>query len=438
MQFSFLRNLDGRRFDWSRLGGSLRRVLRGVALGAAVLAVAGCASQTGGARQGGERSSQRPPSLDGLDQGAAGVSLGQGAMVAPGEVARVALLAPLGDARAPIREIAQSLTESAQLALRDMNDPLIDLRVYDTAGTPQGAAQAAGRAAQDGASIVVGPLFATSITAAGPIAAQAGLPMIAFSTDATVAGGNVFLIGFLPQQEIQRVMTYAASQGVSNIGALTPQTDFGRLAADAVRQSASLAGARVSALQTYQPSFDGVGESVKIFAETHAAYAETGDPIQGVLLADQGQALQALGAYLAFYDVNRRNTKFLGVGGWNNPITLKEPSLVGGVFASPDPLIQERFNQRFETAFGRRPHTLGALGYDALAAIGAMTAEARSAGSSYPFSIEAMTAPAGFVGVNGVFRFLPNGLNERALAILEVTSTGFEVVDPAATSFAGY
>ncbi|MEM1420976.1 MAG: penicillin-binding protein activator [Pseudomonadota bacterium] len=432
MQISQSRNLWSLPAAWRALGR-----MAGAALLCA--SVAACATSSGSSGGGQGSSQKQPPRISGIDGGEARRGApGAGAFVEPGSAARVALLAPLGDNRAPIREIAQSLTDSAQLALRDMGDPLIDLRIYDTGGTQPGAAQAATRAVQDGASIMIGPLFATSITAAGPVAAQAGLPMISFSTDASVAGGNVFLIGFLPQQEIERVITYAAAQGVTNVAALTPQTDFGRLAAGAVQQSAALAGARVSALQPYEPTFQGVESGVKTYVETHQLYADSTDPIQAVLLPSQGQELQTLGAYLAYYDVNRRNTQFLGTGGWNNPVTLKEPSLRGGVFASPDPLIQERFYTRFETAFGRRPHPLGALGYDAMAAIGAMTAEARSAGSPYPFSVEAITAPAGYVGVNGVFRFLPSGLNERELAILEVTPTGFEVVDPAATSFAGY
>lgn len=427
MQFPSLRNLVG-------FGRGAGRLFIGLFLASVVAA---CATQPPPSQTGAVPGKQ-PPRIDGSAGEGRVLIPGAGGLVEPGGVAKVALLAPLGDARPQIRAIAQSLTDSAQLALRDMNDPLIDLRVYDTAGSPQGAAQAAARAVQDGASVVVGPLFATSITAAGPIAAQAGLPMISFSTDATVAGGNVFLIGFLPQQEINRVISYAASQGITNVAALTPETDFGRLASGAVRQSAALAGARVTAIQSYQPSFQGVEAGVQSYVETHKSYEEIGDPIQGVLLADQGQALQTLGAYLAYYDVNRRNTKFLGVGGWNSGVTLKEPSLRGGVFASPDPSIQQLYVERFEAAFGRQPHPLGALAYDALAAVGAMTAEARTTASSYPFRLEAITAPSGFVGVNGVFRFLPNGLNERELAILEVTPEGFEVVDPAATSFAGY
>ena len=43
--------------------------------------------------------------------------------------------------------------------------------------------------------------------------------------------------------------------------------------------------------------------------------------------------------------------------------------------------------------------------------------------------------PNGFSGVDGIFRFRPDGSAERGLAILEVSPNGFAVVDPAPRSF---
>jgi hypothetical protein len=70
--------------------------------------------------------------------------------------------------------------------------------------------------------------------------------------------------------------------------------------------------------------------------------------------------------------------------------------------------------------------------------VAALVAEARSVGTPYPFAPQAIVDPSGFAGVNGVFRFLPNGLNERGLAVLEVRADRFAVIDPAPTSFSGF
>ncbi len=52
------------------------------------------------------------------------------------------------------------------------------------------------------------------------------------------------------------------------------------------------------------------------------------------------------------------------------------------------------------------------------------------------FSAEAITNPAGWSGIDGIFRFLPDGKSERALAIIEVQAGRNNVVSPAPGQFA--
>jgi branched-chain amino acid transport system substrate-binding protein len=52
-----------------------------------------------------------------------------------------------------------------------------------------------------------------------------------------------------------------------------------------------------------------------------------------------------------------------------------------------------------------------------------------------PFSQQAILNPSGFTGVDGLFRFTPNGLVQRGLAVLEVEPQGPIVVSPAPQSF---
>ena len=46
-----------------------------------------------------------------------------------------------------------------------------------------------------------------------------------------------------------------------------------------------------------------------------------------------------------------------------------------------------------------------------------------------------ITDPRGFLGVDGIVRFLKNGTNERGLAILEVGPDGVKVIDKAPKLF---
>lgn len=332
----------------------------------------------------------------------------------------------VGNKRVRLGDIAHIVIEYPQ-----------DTTVSTFNGTAAGAEAAATKAAQEGATVILGPLFAQSVAAAAPVARTAGLSVIAFSTDDSVAGGNVFLIGLLPGAEVERVVSYAATQGISNFGALAPQNRLGDVTLAAMREAVMRNGGRLSIEERYAQDFQGIEEGVRAYADQHLAQPEI-DPIQSVLLADQGQALQSVAAYLAYFDVSPRTAKFIGPGGWNSAETLRETSLRGGWFAAPDPRLQTQFTARYEQAYGAQPHQLASLGYDAVAAAGAMLADARARNEAFPFTVQSITTPAGFQGVNGVVRFLPSGLNERGLAVLEVGPEGFSVIDPAPLGFAGY
>lgn len=410
-------------------------------LGLSLLAaVSAC---TGAPRAGGASDGRTPPTVlsrDGAVGGPAtqsGVIAGatQGA-ITPDAPAIIALLAPIGSSNAGVARVGRSLEDAAELAVRDIPGGLVTLQVYDTAGQPAQAQAAAERAAAEGASLIIGPLFADSVRAVAPVAQQNGLAVLAFSTDPTVAGGNVFLVSFLTEDEITRVVDYAAMQGISRYGAMAPYSPLGEVGLAALRHSVSRQGGELVATTRYQSTFQGIEEGARNYAGAHEA-AEAVSPIQAVLLADQGQALQSAAAYLAYFDVSPQKTKFFGPGTWNDPGSTKEIALHGGWFAGPDQRLKEAFDLRYESVYGSAPHRLASLSYDAVAVAATLVSEARRAGQAYPFTPETLTDPSGFRGANGVFRFLPNGLNERGLAVYQVTAEGFVEIDRAPMTFAG-
>ena len=409
-------------------GGWIRHAGRLALVAALAAFVAGCNQTTGGAGSRGIGGA-----LQGLRVSQA--DIGKRVAVDPrGGRALIAVLAPVSGGSA---EVGRSLANAAALAAKDVGDPSLTVKVYDTAGSPDGARAAAQQAVSEGAAMIVGPLFARSVIAAAPVAAQADLPMIAFSTDISVAGGNVFLAGILLESEIDRIIAYASRTGLRSMGALAPTTTQGEVAMRALAASTQRHGVRLVTAQRYVQDFKGIEEAVKRYADGHKQQA-TFEPVDSIFLADSGQALQSTAAYLAYYDIPPAEVKFLGAGIWNSSATRKEAALHGGWFAAPDPGPREAFAQRYSSSYGGRPHALAALAYDAVAAAGAMLDEARKKGDRYPFTVGAITAPSGFVGVNGVYRFRSDGLNDRGLAILEVGGSGFQVVDPAPKTFAGY
>jgi len=128
------------------------------------------------------------------------------------------------------------------------------------------------------------------------------------------------------------------------------------------------------------------------------------------------------------------NTKYIGLTRWNAvPQALALPGLQGGLFALPDRGMAANFQNRYAGIYGEQPHPLAGLAYDGIAAIGALVAS----GNSGALTKAALTAPQGFQGTSGIFRFLPNGLNERGLAVAEVRGSQVVIVERAPRSFGG-
>ena len=388
------------------------RFLRaGAALGAAAL-VAAC-------------SSSPPPSpAVSSDQQQTAQSAPAQPTVDPNAPVVVALLAPTSASGKRTRAAAQDLTAAAQMARRDHAPANLSMKIYDTQGTPEGAAAAASQAISEGAAIILGPLRGSSTSAVGPIAAAEGVNVLSFSNDATVAGGNVWVLGQLPGEELRRVIGYAASKGVSSVAVTYPTNRYGELIASEAAQAGSVMGVSVGPYVPYERSFQGIERATKTGAGAIRAEAD------GVLIADAGDALRSAAAFLDYYDVSPRNYKYLGTSRMADRKNTKENALIGAWFAAADPDLQSGFEGRFNGAVGRNPTPLAGIAYEAVQAASDMLRDAGRQGDDTPFDRDAITDPRGHTGVAGPFRLLSDGTNRRSLAVLEVTDTGFFVVDP--------
>ena len=373
----------------------------------------------------------------------------------PSSVNRVALLLPLTGFAA---EIGEHMLDAAQMALFDFADDRFEFIIHDTRGTPEGAADAAALAIGDGASLILGPLLAPSVRAVAPAARAAGLNVIAFSNDRSVAGDGVFTMGFFPDAEVDRVVAYARSRGLSRFAALAPDTEYGRTVTAALRRAAPRVGAVVTQIELYDPNAGEFSATVKRLARyesRRSALAAQQAELRGredeiakralarlqqletigglsfdaLLLADGGKRLQALAAFLPFYDVDPANIRMLGTWRWDAPDVGAEPALVGGWYAAPPPDARADFERRYARTYGRPPHRLATLAYDA-AALAAVLARGEP-----DFSAAALTAPGGFAGAAGIFRFLPEGAAERRLTVLEVGPRGDHVISKAPETF---
>jgi ABC-type branched-subunit amino acid transport system substrate-binding protein len=335
---------------------------------------------------------------------------------------RVALLLPLSSPLPENRAVAEALENAAELAVFDAKSSDILLMPRDDGGTPEQAAAAAAKAIDDGAEIILGPLFAQSVTAVSPVARAKHVPVIAFSSDRSVGGNGVYLLSFQPETEVTRIVGYAAQTGHSSFAALLPKTAYGDKVAGAFQDSVMRAGGRVAGVESFE-------EKPELLEPVARASVESG--ADTILIAEGGTMLEALAPALAIAGAKERRVKFLGTGLWDDPAITHEPMLLDGWFAAPAPEAFAAFSNHYRMAYKSTPPRIATLAYDAIALV-ALLAQGRP---YQRFTDDALTDPNGFSGVDGIFRFRGDGSAERGLAVLQVTPNGFSVVDPAPKAF---
>lgn len=335
----------------------------------------------------------------------------------------VALLVPLTGEAA---EVGNAIANAARMAMTDLADPALDLRVHDTQGTPAGARAAAEAAAGEGAALLLGPLFGANSGAVGDVALRAGVNVVSFSNDSSVAGGAVYVSGFTPETEAERIVGYAAAQGRDRLAVFYPETAYGQAALRGAERAAGGIGSRVVVTSGYAPSFEGIQASAGAFSGAALAAGAN-----AVLIPDSGQSLRAAAAFLDYGGLAPGEVQYLGLGQWQGAGTRQEATLRGGWFPAPDPDRFATFADLYAARHGARPPLVAVLGYDAVQMVGQLLAEARAGGGRTPFARPALTRAQGFQGALGPFAFRPDGTSRRALAVLEVSESGFEVIDPA-------
>jgi len=391
-------------FPEPRRSGATRRSAIGLILGAPL--VAGCAS---GGFSGGPTTGDQP---SGPPQQPSAVGTGQ---------VKVGLLLPLS-ASGNAGVAAQSMRNAAELALAEFQNPNIQLLVKDDAGTPQGAQQGAQQAVDEGAEIILGPLFGQSVPAAAQVTRAKGISMIAFSTDSSVAGRGVYLLSFLPESDVNRIVEYAASTGKRSFAALLPENAYGNVVEAAFKQAVARRNGRVIAFEKYNAAQ---------MQTTVASIAPTLANADSLLLADDGDALVGVADALTASGANLKRLQLLGTGLWDNPRVFANVNLRGGLYAAPDPSGFRGFSARYRTKYSGDPVRTATLAYDAVALIAAL---ARTQGGQR-FSSEVLTNSSGFAGIDGLFRFRSDGTNERGLAVMRAAPGGGQIVAGSPKSF---
>jgi ABC-type branched-subunit amino acid transport system substrate-binding protein len=313
------------------------------------------------------------------------------------------------------------MKNAAEMALAEFQNPNIQLLIKDDAGSPQGAQQGTQQAIDEGAEIILGPLFAVSVPATAQLARARGISVIAFSTDSSVAGRGVYLLSFLPESDVNRIIEYSASIGKRSFAALLPDNAYGNVVEAAFKQAVPRRGGRVVAFEKY-----GADRSTAV-----RNVAQTLSTADALFIADDGDSVVAVADALTAAGANLRNVQLLGTGLWDNPRVFASAALQSGLYAAPDPSGFRSFSGRYRAKYGSDPVRTATLAYDAVALVAAL---ARTQGPQR-FSSDVLTNPSGFSGIDGLFRFRADGANERGLAVMRVASGGGVAVAGSPKSF---
>ena len=340
---------------------------------------------------------------------------------------KVALLLPLS-APGQTAVIGKALKNAAEAALLDAGSQNVQLITKDTQGNADGARVAANAALNEGAGLILGPLLSPEVQTVAPIASQRGVPVIAFSSVASVAGNGVYLMSFLPSEEVSNLVRYASKQGIRNIAAMIPQSAYGSAAEQALTKAAGSSGMQVVANDRFARNASSVTSTGQAVA---GKIANPTNNIQALFLPEGGEMLAAATNSLANSGLQAGRIRMLGTGLWDDRATSSIALMNGGWYAGVSPALVDRFDARYRQAYGNSPPRIASLAYDAVSL--AIIVSGNAPGGRVAAS--AITNPEGFKGVNGLFRFRQSGLIQRGLSILEVTSTGPREIAPAPERF---
>ncbi len=349
----------------------------------------------------------------------------QPAQMAQPAPVKIALLLPLSGKNA---ELGQSMLQAAQLALFDMGYNSFELMPRDTKATPEGAITATQSAINDGAQLLVGPLFSSEVRAVRGVASANGVNMIAISTDWAQAGGSTFIMGFLPFSQVQRIVDYAVAKGYRRIGIVAPQSEYGNAVVNFYTALASR--------YRLQPVISRVAPNQTDMTAAMQPFVTNGQGnVDAVLIAAGGTQASQIAAALTASGLGPDKVKRLGTGLWDEAPLARDANLAGAWYAAPQPDLRRNFEQKYWSTYGKSAPRLATLSYDATALAAVLARKSAMNNGRPSFDRASITNPNGFSGIDGIFRFQNDGLVDRGMAVMEMRGGAPVMISPAPQTF---
>jgi len=327
----------------------------------------------------------------------------------------VGVLLPLSGNAA---SIGQGMQNAMFMALDDLKNNQLVLKFYDTKSTEEGAEEAVRKAVYEGAQLILGPLMGDEVKSISPVALSADVPVVSFTTSPQVLQKGIYSIGLLNGEQVDRAISYAASQGRSKVALLVPNNSGGLNIVKSAIMSAQANNISVTKVGFYNPN--------TMDASSIVRSVSAGRGFDTVLVADGGNHLKSIISTFAYNDIMYPEVLFLGTAAWDGTNLNKETILYHGVY----PMVSKGaggtyFENKFKETFGEQPKSVYSFAYDSVLLASVLSGKSRDDLNA------GITGRAGFIGVNGYFKILPTGQARHSLEMLEVTKDGPQVVSPA-------
>jgi ABC-type branched-subunit amino acid transport system substrate-binding protein len=375
---------------------------------------------------------------------------------------KVAVLMPLSGKH---KDLGEAMLNSVILSLFENDkDNNIELIIFDSKGNSSDSLKAIREIAKQNVKVVIGPIFSTSVRAVSKVAKNNNITVLSFSNNQKLAGNpSIFLMGFLPEQQIERMVSYAISKSKNNFAILAPNNQYGVKFSSILKETVKRKDGNFITSNLYLSSNEDLEKTVQKMLDSYivsprileerkqlnmenkdenAPYLQEGDKIYAnvILVPESGSSLYKSVSLIKKYNITERNIQIIGSSNWDDISTLNNPDLIGGWFTAPDPDKFRSFERRYYQIYNKFPPRISSIGYDA--ALSVINTINESEGEIKTFNVETLinypSRKNGFEGIDGLFRFLPNGIVQRNFSILEVENGKFDVIDSPSSIFFKY
>ena len=355
------------------------------------------------------------------------------------------------------KDLGWSLFNAATLSLFE-NDlgRNVELVLIDSKETPQETAKAFKEIVERKIQVVIGPIFSTSIEAIEKDAKLHKITVISLSNNQQLMGkintdGGIFLAGMLPEAQIDKVVNYSLQKGKISFAIIAPNNQYGLTINNIFKKIVKSRDGDFITSEFYQPSdkdLDRVVErTIKSFSiparlkmKKDAVITESDRTYpQVIMIPESGKILSKIVASIKKQNHDERDFQIIGTSQWDDLSTLNDFNLSGAWFASPEAEKFHNFEKNYFQLYNKFPPRISSIVYDAVSVVAELAARKKGQTPMITDFTNYTNPPKnGFEGIDGLFRFLPNGLVQRNLAVLKVSGGRFETVDKPVEQFLKY